>query len=354
MKSKDTIVNYAIENNYNIDIINYFHQYNYKFSKNQINLLLTNKNMYTFFKDNKYLSNEINFSHLFFNDFETFELAVNDKFIETKYIDIPYKIQQILITEKYILNIENIKWAVDNNFIFTINNYINEKIINNIGTFDFLLSRFNNEQNTKFIELTKYCYIKDYKIDDNSIIKVIKRSKDKLNLVNWFMKNNYIFSDIVLSEIVSNELIEWIFETKQNIGYLTLRNILSVLKNIKHIEFLIQNNYKFDEDIMQYAVETKNLEIVKLLYNSGYLWKTNSLQSISNNSKDAEIVYWAKENNLDTKFVYKKYPICGGCGKGGFGDIPCRCDRYYNSYYNDDNYRQREYDRDDEDRRACD
>ena len=355
LKSKDTIVNYAIENNYNIDIINYFHQYNYKFSKNQINRLLTNKNIYTFFKDNKYLSNEINFSHLFFNDFETFELAVNDKFIETKYIDIPYKIQQIIITKKYILNIENIKWAVDNNFIFTINNYINEKIINNIGTFDFLLSRFNNEQNTKFIELTKYCYIKDYKIDDNCIIKVIKRSKDKLNLVNWFMENNYIFSDVVLSEIVSNELIEWIFETKQNIGYLTLRNIVSVLKNIKYIEFLIQNNYKFDENIMEYAVATKNIEIVKLLHNSGYLWKKNSLQSISNNSKDAEIVYWANKNNIDTKFVYKKYPICGGgCGKGGFGDIPCRCDRYYNSYYDDDNYKQREYDREDEHRRACD
>ena len=34
---------------------------------------------------------------------------------------------------------------------------------------------------------------KDYKIDDNCIIKVIKRSKDKLNLVNWFIENNYIF-----------------------------------------------------------------------------------------------------------------------------------------------------------------
>jgi hypothetical protein len=106
---------------------------------------------------------------------------------------------------------------------------------------------------------------------------------------------------------------------------------------------------------MEYAVATKNIEIVKLLHNSGYLWKKNSLQSISNNSKDAEIVYWANKNNLDAKIVYKKYPICGGgCGKGGFGDISCRCDRYYNSYFDNDNYRQREHDRDDEDRRACD
>jgi hypothetical protein len=105
---------------------------------------------------------------------------------------------------------------------------------------------------------------------------------------------------------------------------------------------------------MQYAVATKNLEIVKLLYNSGYLWKKNSLQSISKNGTDAEIVYWAKENNLDTELVYKKYPVCRRCGKGGFGDIACRCDRYNNSYYDDDNYRQREYDREDEHRRGWD
>jgi hypothetical protein len=310
--------------------------------------------MYTFLKDNNYLSNEIDFSCLFFNDFETFELAINDKFIKTKYINFPYKIQKILITKKYILNIENIKWAIDNNFIFTINNYVNEKIINNIGTFEHIFASYNKEENTKFIELAKYCYMKDYKIDDNCIIKVIERSKDKLNLVNWFMENNYIFSDLVLSKIVSNEIIEWIFEKKQNIGYLTLRNIVSVLKNIKHIEFLIQNNYKFDEDIMQYAVATKNIEIVKLLHNCGYLWKKNSLQSILKNGTDEQIVYWAEKNNLDTELVYKKYPVCRGCGKGGFGDIPCRCDTNYNSYYDDDNYRQREYDRDDEDRRACD
>jgi len=45
---------------------------------------------------------------------------------------------------------------------------------------------------------------------------------------------------------------------------------------------------------------------------------------------------------------------CKGCGKGGYGDVSCRCEEPRNPYFDDDNWYQRERDNSDEDRRACD
>ncbi len=36
--------------------------------------------------------------------------------------------------------------------------------------------------------------------------------------------------------------------------------------------------------------------------------------------------------------------FCWGCGKGGPGDIACRCEKRRNPYFDDDNWRQREHD----------
>ena len=185
----------------------------------------------------------------------------------------------------------------------------------------------------------------------NEIIKKINRSKDKLKVLQHLVKYNYIFNDFVLSKIISNENIEWIFETKQKIGYLTLRNFVSVLKNIKHIKFLIQNNYKFDENIMQCAVASENMEIIELLYDNGYVWKRNCLQFLINNRISRQIVNWAKKNNCDVSPLYDEesslycmFDRCEYCDRITSIDH-CNCNTYQGHYertgeslvYSDDN-----------------
>ena len=188
----------------------------------------------------------------------------------------------------------------------------------------------------------------------NDIIKKINRSKDKLKLVKKLIIFNYIFNDFVLSKIISifsDKIIEWMFETKQKIGYLTLRNIVSVSKNIKHIKFLIQNNYKFDENIMQCAVASENMEIIELLYDNGYVWKSNCLKFLINNRIAREIVNWAKENNCDVSLLYDEesslyciFDRCEYCDRITSIDH-CNCNTYQGHYertgespvYSDDN-----------------
>jgi len=63
----------------------------------------------------------------------------------------------------------------------------------------------------------------------------------------------------------------------------------------------------------------------------------------------------AKEGNCLCNCI----PFCRSCGEGGIGGIHCRCETNYlspreGSYWHEDNWREREHDRDDEDRRGCD
>ena len=62
---------------------------------------------------------------------------------------------------------------------------------------------------------------------------------------------------------------------------------------------------------------------------------------------NTELLYWAESNGCDTTAFYEQFGSCSGCGKGGYDDIPCRCEKPRNPYFDDDNWRQRaEYDSD--------
>lgn len=93
-----------------------------------------------------------------------------------------------------------------------------------------------------------------------------------------------------------------------------------------------------------------NLPMLQWARNNGCPWDGRVCVNAAR-KQNTDVLYWARRNHCDTREFDQEFGGCSGCGKGGYDDVPCRCDKTYNSYFDDDNWRQREADNSDEARR---
>jgi hypothetical protein len=279
-------------------------------------------------------------------------LQINDYFKTTVLDNFESEFQQKLLQKILLFNHE-----IFFNYFFP-----------NYQSFYFISTE--NKPNTEIILLLikNNIKIKTSEIHDKlyeNTINVLFQWKEFDIIKNLIMTNNYL--DMINLDIINiysiyndnYELFQFIFSNTKNKTIQTkILNFLIIRKDLDLIQECIEKNFKFNHQTSLNAISTQNINIIKILYDNGMKFTSDSFNNIDkDDSFDEELEQWFNENNIPFEnIMYDKYPICKKCAKGSWGDIPCRCPSYSYSdqYWHEDNWRQRAADRKDEDRRWCD
>ena len=104
-------------------------------------------------------------------------------------------------------------------------------------------------------------------------------------------------------------------------------------KDMEILNLLIEYNYPFNENTCKEIAYIGNIDTLKKIRKLGCPWNGEVLLKAASNY-NSELLYWAIDQGCDTTLFNAEYSSCPGCGKGGYGDINCRCDKI--TYDSDD------------------
>ena len=123
--------------------------------------------------------------------------------------------------------------------------------------------------------------------------------------------------------------------------------------DLKMLQWAHENGCPWDASTCAEIALHDNLPMLQWARNQGCPWDGRVCANAARNQRDT-ILKWAIQHHCDTQEFHEQFGSCSGCGKGGYGDVPCRCNNTYNSYFDEDNWQQREADDSDEARRCND
>ena len=315
----------------------------------------------------------------------------------------------------YYPNLDMLKWAHENGCPWD-DNTINEIV--KIKNPDMLKwahengcpwddKTINEIVKIKNLDMLKWAHENGCPWDDNTINEIVKIKNP--DMLKWAHENGCPWDDKTINEIVkikNIDMLKWAHENGCPLGDITISRIMLFFLDSDTIKWAHENGYPWGDTTIREMYFFYELDILKLAYDNGCPWGDitityliNENWGIKHNKQDGyeddiALLIWAHDNacpwgdklindkNVNdlpniSKWacdngceIYDGYCSgydynseddynnendgCSICGNGGKGDRCCTCSPVRNSYFDNDNYYEREHDNDDQLRRSGD